>query len=279
MSSDETPNVPTSRNSREVVREKAQKVHAQQSRARIMRRIILGAIAIVAVPCLFFANDLFTLVAQPLILSLPKGATMISTSVIAPFMTPFKLALYVAIILAMPYVLYQVWAFVAPGLYRHERRFALPLVVSSIALFYSGVAFAYVVVFPLMFQFFASTTPDGVQMMTDITQYLDFVLVLFLAFGVAFEIPVAVVLLVYTGLVRIEALRKNRGYVLLGIFVVAAMLTPPDAVSQSAMAIPMYLLYEAGIVLASVLAKAKIAEREKLAREEAEQEAREHAET
>lgn len=251
--------------------------HLLELRDRLMKALI--AIAIVAVPCLFFANDLFTIVAQPLMQALPKGATMISTSVIAPFMTPFKLALYVAIILAMPYVLYQVWAFVAPGLYKHERRFAMPLLISSIVLFYSGVVFAYYVVFPLMFQFFAGTTPQGVQMMTDMTQYLDFVLVLFLAFGVAFEIPVAIVLLVYTGLVNLDTMRRNRGYVLLGIFVVAALLTPPDAVSQSAMAIPMYLLYEFGMVMASFLAKAKIAEREKQAREEAEQEASEQAGT
>lgn len=251
--------------------------HLLELRDRLMKALF--AIAIVALPCLFFANDLFTLVAQPLMAALPKGATMISTSVIAPFMTPFKLALYVAIILAMPYVLYQVWAFVAPGLYRHERRFALPLLVSSIVLFYAGVVFAYYVVFPLMFQFFAGTTPQGVQMMTDMTQYLDFVLVLFLAFGVAFEIPVAIVLLVYTGLVNLDTMRKNRGYVLLGIFVVAALLTPPDAVSQSAMAIPMYLLYEFGMVMAGFLAKARIAEREKRAREEAEQEASEQAGT
>jgi sec-independent protein translocase protein TatC len=247
--------------------------HLLELRTRLMRAAI--AVAIVAIPCLFYANELFTLVAQPLIQALPAGATMISTSVVAPFMTPFKLALYVALFIAMPVVLYQIWAFVAPGLYKHERRFAMPLMVSSIVLFYAGVAFAYVIVFPLMFKFFAATTPAGVQMMTDITQYLDFVLVLFLAFGAAFEIPVAIVLLVWAGLVKLETLQKNRGYVLLGIFIVAAMLTPPDAVSQSAMAVPMYLLYEVGMVMARVLAKAKLEQR---AKEEAEERAREQAE-
>jgi sec-independent protein translocase protein TatC len=159
----------------------------------------------------------------------------------------------------MPYVLFQVWAFVAPGLYRHEKRFAVPLVVSSIVLFYTGTAFAYFVVFPLMFQFLASTTPIGVKMMTDIANYLDFVLLLFFAFGLAFEVPVAVVLLAATGLVKVESLKKNRGYVLLGIFVIAAFLTPPDAVSQTFMAVPMYALYELGILFAQFIQKNRAA--------------------
>ena len=170
-------------------------------------------------------------------------------------MTPFKLALFVALFLAMPFVLYQIWAFVAPGLYRHEKRFALPLVLSSIVLFYVGMAFAYFFVFPLMFRFFVATTPAGVTMMTDMSQYLDFILLLFLAFGVAFEIPVAVVLLVATGLVSIDKLTGNRGYVVLGIFIIAAILTPPDAVSQTMMAVPMYLLYEGGILMARILTR------------------------
>jgi sec-independent protein translocase protein TatC len=241
--------------------------HLLELRTRLVRAVI--AVAIVAIPCLFFANELFSLVAQPLIAALPKGASMISTSVVAPFMTPFKLALYIALIVAMPVVLYQIWAFVAPGLYRHERRFALPLLVSSIVLFYAGMAFAYFVVFPLAFGFLSSATPTGVQMMTDMTQYLDFVLVMFLAFGVAFELPVAVVLLVATGLVQPETLTRNRGYVILGIFVVAAFLTPPDPISQTAMALPMYLLFEAGVFMAKIVAKAR---RERQAREDAESE-------
>jgi sec-independent protein translocase protein TatC len=239
--------------------------HLLELRTRLLRALVV--VSLVAIPCMIYANDLFTFIAKPLLKVLPKGATMISTSVIAPLMTPFKLAFYIALVFAMPYVLYQVWAFIAPGLYRHERRFALPLLVSSVILFYAGVAFAYFVVFPLMFAFFTATAPPGVQMMTDMTQYLDFVLVLFLAFGLAFEIPVAIVLLVWTGLVRLETLRRNRGYVLIAVFIQAAVITPPDVISQTAMALPMYALYEVGIVMAKILAKNKLAER---AREERE---------
>jgi sec-independent protein translocase protein TatC len=222
--------------------------HLLELRDRLLRSVI--AIAICFVPLAFFQNELFTLVAQPLIEKLPAGTSLIATSVVSPFMAPLKLSIIIAVFIAMPYVLFQVWAFVAPGLYKHERRFAAPLVVSSILLFYAGVAFAYYVVFPLMFQFLASTTPMGVKMMTDIANYLDFVLLLFFAFGIAFEMPVAVVLLATTGLVKVESLKRNRGYVVLGIFIVAAFLTPPDAISQSFMAVPMYLLYELGIVFA-----------------------------
>jgi sec-independent protein translocase protein TatC len=222
--------------------------HLLELRDRLLRSVI--AITICFVPLAFFQNEIFTLVARPLIEKLPAGTSLIATSVVSPFMAPLKLSIIVAIFIAMPYVLLQIWAFVAPGLYKHERRFALPLIVSSILLFYAGVAFAYYIVFPLMFQFLASTTPIGVKMMTDISNYLDFVLLLFLAFGIAFEMPVAVVLLAATGLVRIETLTRNRGYVILGIFIIAAFLTPPDAVSQSFMAVPMYVLYELGIVFA-----------------------------
>jgi sec-independent protein translocase protein TatC len=239
--------------------------HLLELRTRLLRALVV--VILVSIPCMIYANDLFAFIAKPLLKVLPKGATMISTSVIAPLMTPFKLAFYIALVFAMPYVLFQVWAFVAPGLYRHERRFALPLLVSSVVLFYAGVAFAYFVVFPLMFAFFTATAPPGVQMMTDMTQYLDFVLVLFLAFGLAFEIPVAIVLLVWTGLVKLETLRRNRGYVLIAVFIQAAVITPPDVISQTAMALPMYALYEIGIVMAKILAKKKLDER---AREERE---------
>lgn len=227
--------------------------HLVELRQRLMRAML--AVLVLAFPCLYFARDLFTWLTGPLRERLPEGAGMIATSVVAPFMTPFKLGLLAAVFFAMPFILYQAWAFVAPGLYRHERRFALPLLVSSIVLFYAGAAFAYFVVFPIIFQFFVSTTPAGVVMMTDMTQYLDFVVLLFFAFGVAFEIPIATVLLARTGLVRAESLGRQRGYVLLGIFIVAAFLTPPDPVSQTMMAVPMYLLYEVGIVLARVLAR------------------------
>lgn len=232
--------------------------HLMELRDRLLRCVI--AIAVLFAPCAFFANKLFTLVALPLIEKMPMGTSMIATSVISPFMAPLKLALFSALFLAMPYVLYQVWSFVAPGLYRHEKRFAVPLLVSSIVLFYVGVAFAYFVVFPLMFAFLTTTAPDGVQMMTDIASYLDFVVLLFFAFGIAFEIPIATVLLASTGIVKIEAMTQNRGYVLLGIFIVAAFLTPPDAISQSFMAVPMYLLYEAGIVMSRILLKNRQAE-------------------
>ena len=225
--------------------------HLLELRDRLLRAFL--SVILVFVPLAFFANEVFTLVAQPLINQLPAGSSLIATSVISPFMTPFKLALFVALFLAMPYVLYQIWAFVAPGLYRHEKRFAMPLLASSVVLFYAGVAFAYFVVFPVMFQFFANTTPAGVRMMTDITSYMDFVLTMFLCFGLAFEVPVVVVLLVLTRLVSVEKLAEVRGYVLIGIFVVAALLTPPDAISQTIMAVPMYLLYESGLLMARLM--------------------------
>lgn len=225
--------------------------HLLELRSRLLRAVV--AVAIAFIPLAFFSDTLFSIVAHPLIEKLPEGTSIIATSVVAPFMTPLKLALVAALFVAMPYVLYQIWAFVAPGLYRHEKRFALPLFVSSVILFYVGVAFAYFVVFPLMFAFLTATTPEGVRMMTDMSSYLDFTLLLFFAFGVAFEMPVATVLLAATGLVKVESLKKNRGYVLLGIFVVAAFLTPPDAISQSFMAVPMYVLYELGILLAQYM--------------------------
>ena len=240
--------------------------HLLELRDRLIRALV--AVLVVFLPlATFFANDLFTFVARPLIEKLPEGSSLIATSVVSPFMAPFKLSLYVAIFIAMPYVLYQAWAFVAPGLYRHEKRFAIPLLLSSIVLFYVGVAFAYLFVFPTMFGFFAKITPEGVAMMTDITSYLDFVTLMFLAFGVAFEVPVAVVLLAATGLISVDKLKSSRGYVLIGVFVIAAFLTPPDPVSQTIMAAPMYLLYEGGIVLARLLARIR---REAAAREEAE---------
>ena len=232
--------------------------HLVELRQRLLKAVV--AIAIVFAPCAWFANDLFTIIATPLIQKMPAGSSMIATSLISPFMAPLKLSLFVAVFIAMPYVLYQVWAFVAPGLYKREKRFAIPLVVSSIVLFYAGVAFAYFVVFPLMFAFLTTTAPTGVQVMTDITNYLDFVLLLFFAFGIAFEMPVATVLLAATGLVRVETMTKNRGYVILGIFVIAAFLTPPDALSQTAMALPMWLLYEIGIILSRILLREKLAQ-------------------
>jgi sec-independent protein translocase protein TatC len=234
--------------------------HLLELRDRLLRALI--ATAVIAAPCLWFANNIFTWLSAPLRKQLPAGTHLIATSVVAPFMTPFKLALLAAIYLAMPVILYQVWAFVAPGLYRHERRFALPLFISSVVLFYAGSVFAYFVVFPVIFQFFVATTPAGVEMMTDMTQYMDFAVLLFFAFGLAFEIPVATVLLVRTGIVKRETLTKNRGYVILAIFIIAAFLTPPDAVSQTLMALPMYALYEGGVLMSRILIRDKPAEAE-----------------
>lgn len=231
--------------------------HLVELRDRLLRAVI--AIFVCFLPCAIFSDDLFTLIAMPLMEKMPAGTSMIATSVVSPFMAPLKLSLFVALFLAMPYVLYQAWAFVAPGLYKHEKSFAVPLVISSIVLFYGGAAFAHFVVFPIMFAFLTTTAPTGVQVMTDMANYLDFVLLLYFAFGVAFEIPIATVLLALTGLVKVDTMAKNRGYVLLGIFVVAAFLTPPDAISQTAMAVPMYLLYEVGIVMSRVMLKKRSA--------------------
>jgi sec-independent protein translocase protein TatC len=225
--------------------------HLLELRARLIRA--LAAVGLFFIPCAYYSNQIFTFIAQPLLDKLPKGGTLIATGVMTPFTTPFKLSFFVALFIAMPYVLYQVWAFVGPGLYRREKRFAVPLMVSSVVLFYAGVIFAYIVVFPMIFAFFASTTPQGVSMMTDITSYLDFAVTMFLAFGIAFEVPVAVVLLVLTGIVKLEKLKANRGYVLIAIFIIAAILTPPDALSQCVMAVPMYMLYEGGVLMAQIM--------------------------
>ena len=227
--------------------------HLLELRDRVLRAFL--AVVLCFVPLAFFANDVFTFVAQPLIAKLPEGSSLIATSVVSPFMTPFKLAFFAGLFIAMPYVLYQAWAFVAPGLYRHEKRFAVPLLLSSIVLFYVGIVFAYFAVFPVMFEFFSGTTPAGVRMMTDIAAYMDFVLTMFLCFGLAFEVPVIVVLLVLTRILTVEKLAAARGFVLIGIFVVAALLTPPDAISQTIMAVPMYALYEGGLLMSRLLVR------------------------
>jgi sec-independent protein translocase protein TatC len=231
--------------------------HLMELRDRLLRAVI--SVAVLFIPCAFFQDELYTLVAQPLLQKLPQGASMIATNPVSPFLVPLKLAFMAAIFLAMPYILFQVWAFVAPGLYRHEKRFAVPLAVSSVVLFYSGVAFAYFVVYPLMFGFLATSGPEGVAFTPEISEYLNFVLLLFLAFGIAFEVPVATVLLASTGLVKIETMTKNRGYVILGIFIIAAFLTPADAISQSLMAVPMWLLYEVGVVMSRMLLRDRLA--------------------
>jgi sec-independent protein translocase protein TatC len=225
--------------------------HLLELRSRLLRAMI--AVLIAFLPCAYYSNQIFDWLSSPLVSKLPQGQKLIATTVTATFTAPLKLSLVAGLLIAMPYVLYQVWAFVAPGLYRKEKRFALPLLASAILLFYLGVAFSYFFVFPLVFRFFIATTPHNVQLMADVTNYLQFALTLFVAFGVAFETPVAVVLLVLTELVTLQKLRAVRGYVLIVVFIIAAILTPPDVMSQTAMAIPMYLLYEGGILFAAIL--------------------------
>lgn len=232
--------------------------HLVELRARLLRAV--AAVLLLFLILLPFANRLYALLAQPLIDRLPEGAQMVAIEVASPFFAPLKLAFFVALIAAVPYVLYQLWAFVAPGLYRHEQRLARPLLVSATLLFYAGCAFAYYAVMPLVFGFLTGVVPEGVAMMTDISRYLDFVLVLFLAFGVCFEVPVAVVILVALGWVTPEQLKEARGYVIVGAFVIAAIVTPPDVVSQLLLAIPMCLLYEVGIVAARGLVRPRPSE-------------------
>jgi len=229
--------------------------HLIELRDRLLRVVL--AVTVVFLGLVPFANWLFTRLAGPLMAHLPEGSSMVAIDVASPFFTPFKLALVLSIFIAMPYILYQLWAFVAPGLYLHERKRVIPLLVSSTALFYIGAAFAYFAVFPLVFGFLTHTAPQGVEVMTDISRYLDFVLTLFFAFGIAFEVPVAVVLLVWTGVVDPQSLREKRAYVIVGAFVIGMMLTPPDIISQTLLALPMWLLFEVGVFLGERFAPAK----------------------
>ncbi|MFM1715617.1 twin-arginine translocase subunit TatC [Aeromonas salmonicida] len=227
--------------------------HLIELRTRLLHAI--SAILLVFVCLVYFSNNIYDFVAQPLLSQLPAGTSMIATDVATPFLTPIKLTIVVSFFLAIPYLLYQAWAFIAPGLYKHERRLIMPLVFSSAALFYAGMAFAYYVVFPLVFGFFTSTAPAGVTIATDIASYLDFVLTLFFAFGVAFEIPVATILLCWTGVTNPQSLREKRPYVIVGVFVVGMLLTPPDVFSQTLLAIPMWALWEIGLFFARFYVK------------------------
>ena len=227
--------------------------HLIELRNRLIRALI--AIGLVFV-CLFpFAGDLYAVLAHPLLAVLPKGGQMIATDVTTPFFVPMKVAMMSAFVVALPYVLYQMWAFVAPGMYAHERRLVAPLVVASTLLFLCGMSFAYFLVFPVVFGFITSVAPQGVAVMTDINKYLDFVLTLFVAFGITFEVPVAVVVLVRMGVVSVEKLREIRPYVVVGAFVIGAIFTPPDVVSQIMLAVPLWLLYELGILVAAMMVK------------------------
>ena len=221
--------------------------HLTELRDKLLRALLAVLVMFI---CLFpFANDIYAFVSEPLRAILPPGASMIATEVASPFFTPFKLTLVAAVFLTMPYVLYQVWGFIAPGMYRHEKRLAIPLLASSVLLFYAGAAFAYFVVFPLIFAFFTSVAPDGITIMTDINSYLNFVLKLFFAFGIAFEIPIAAILMIWAGITTPEALAGKRPYIIVGCFVFGMLLTPPDIISQSLLAIPMWLLFEIGVYL------------------------------
>ena len=226
--------------------------HLIELRSRLIK--IAAAVIVLFIALIPFAQKIFSVVSKPLVDVLP-GQQMIATAVASPLLTPFKLTFFVALFIAMPVVLYQVWAFVAPGLYKKEKRFAFPLLGSSILLFYAGVAFAYFIVFPLVFGFFTAITPQGVEMMTDISAYLDFITTIVLAFGIAFEVPIATVLIVWTGLTTPDKLGKARPYVFLMAFVVGMLLTPPDIISQTLLAVPVYLLYEAGIIMSRIFAR------------------------
>ncbi|MGH8717522.1 MAG: twin-arginine translocase subunit TatC, partial [Burkholderiales bacterium] len=219
--------------------------HLVELRDRLIRCLV--AIILVFV-CLFpWASEIYNLLAQPMLAALPKGGQMIATEVVSPFFVPVKVTLMVAFLIALPYVLLQIWAFVAPGLYAHEKKLVWPLVVASTILFLCGMAFAYFLVFPVVFGFITGVAPEGVAVMTDINKYLDFVLTMFLAFGITFEVPVAVILLVRMGAVSIAQLKEARPYVVVGAFVIGAIFTPPDVISQVLLALPLWLLYEAGI--------------------------------
>lgn len=225
--------------------------HLTELRSRLMRIVLIWLLIFLGL--FYFSQELYTFISEPLRTFLPEGTSMIATDVASPFFVPFKLAMICALFLAMPFVLHQFWGFIAPGLYKHEKRIALPLLASSILLFYTGMAFAYYAVFPLVFGFFTSVAPEGVTVMTDISSYLDFVMTLFLAFGLSFEIPVATVLLVLAGAVNVAKLRQIRPYVIVGCFVIGMVLTPPDLISQTMLAVPMWLLYEIGILFGSML--------------------------
>lgn len=220
--------------------------HLIELRSRLLRSITVVLVVFLALYP--FDNRLYNWVSAPLRVYLPKGSSMIATQVTSPFFAPLKLTMVIAVFLSIPYLLYQVWSFIAPGLYRHEKRIALPLLLSSILLFYLGVVFAYFVVFPIVFGFFTSVGPQGVAIMTDISAYLDFVLKMFFAFGVAFEIPIATILLIIIGVTDVASLSRKRPYIIVGCFVVGMLLTPPDVFSQSLLAIPMWMLFETGVL-------------------------------
>ncbi len=225
--------------------------HLSELRDRLLKSVL--AILLVFIALFAFANDIYMYVSEPLRALLPEGSSMIATDVASPFLAPFKLTLVVALFVAIPYVLFQLWSFVAPGMYKNEKKLAIPLLISSVVLFYAGAAFAYYVVFPLIFGFFTTVGPGDVTIMTDINSYLNFVLKLFFAFGVAFEIPIAAVIMIRVGITTADNLAKKRPYIIVGCFVLGMLLTPPDVISQSLLAVPMWLLFEVGVMFGRMI--------------------------
>lgn len=222
--------------------------HLLELRNRLLRMVL--AVIVVFVGLIYWANDIYLLLSAPLVAHLPDTSNMIATDIISPFLTPFKMTAVLSVFIAMPFILHQAWGFISPGLYRHEKRFAYPLLFSSILLFYCGLAFAYFVVFPLAWAFLTAAGPTGIQVLPDISSYLDIVLKMFFAFGIAFEIPVATILMVWSGLTTVESLKEKRPYVIVSVFVVGMLLTPPDVISQILLAVPMWILFELGLVFA-----------------------------
>jgi sec-independent protein translocase protein TatC len=227
--------------------------HLVELRDRLLRAVL--AVLVIFLSLFAFANDLYTFLAEPLLRYLPEGTSMIATEVASPFLTPFKLTLVLSVFVAMPVILYQLWAFVAPGLYQNEKRLVFPLLLSSTVLFYLGMAFAYFVVFPLVFKFLTGVAPEGVAVMTDISRYLDFVLKMFFAFGIAFEVPIATILVIWSGITTAKSLAAKRPYIIVVAFVVGMLLTPPDVISQTLLALPMWLLFELGLVMSKIYTK------------------------
>ena len=227
--------------------------HLIELRDRLLHMVL--AILIVFISLFAFSEDIFTIAAQPLLSLMPEGTSMIATGVTSPFLVPFKLVLLLSVLLTIPYLLHQIWAFIAPGLYLHEKRMATPLLISSVILFYCGIAFAYFVIFPILFGFFIGIAPEGVAVMTDIGQYLDFIIAIFLAFGIAFEVPVATFILIAAGVTTADKLGEKRPYIIIGAFVIGMFLTPPDVISQSLLAVPIWLLFELGLIASRLFLK------------------------
>lgn len=225
--------------------------HLIELRNRLLKVVL--CVLLIFIGTAIYANDIYHYIATPLLQHMPKNSTMIAIDVASPFFTPFKLAFVVAVFIAVPFILYQFWGFIAPGLYRHEKLIALPLLIASTLLFYGGAAFAYYLVFPLVFGYLTSAAPIGVAVMTDIATYLDFILTLFFAFGLSFEIPIVAIVLVWTGIMSSDSLAEKRPYVIVGVFVIAMFLTPPDALSQTLLAVPMWMLFEIGLLFSRLI--------------------------